>query len=56
MAAPVGNAARGPYMSEDARTAKNKYMREWRKRNPEKDKAIKERYWRKKAALDKAAV
>ena len=27
---------------------RNAYMREWRKRNPEKVKATQERYWNKK--------
>lgn len=33
-----------------ARAAKNKYLREWRKNNPEKVKAAANRYWAKKAA------
>lgn len=33
-----------------ARAAKNKYLREWRKKNPEKVKAAADRYWAKKAA------
>ena len=28
------------------------YMRKWRKENPEKQRAITERYWRKKLGLD----
>lgn len=34
---------------ELAREAKNRYLREWRKRNPEKVKAAEERYWARKA-------
>ena len=31
------------------RKAQAEYRREWRKRNPEKEKAAQERYWAKKA-------
>ena len=34
---------------EAARLEKNRYMREYRKRNPEKMREISERYWFKKA-------
>ena len=37
-------------LSEAARIARNKYMREWRTKNPDKVRATKERYWEKKAA------
>ena len=37
-------------LSEAARIARNKYMREWRAKNPDKVRATKERYWEKKAA------
>lgn len=33
-----------------ARAEKNKYLREWRRKNPEKVKAAANRYWAKKAA------
>lgn len=33
----------------DAKTARREYYREWRKKNPEKVRAINERYWAKKA-------
>ena len=36
-------------LSEEARQERNRYYREWRKRNPEKDLAIRERYWSKKS-------
>lgn len=36
-------------LTPEARAAKNRYMREWRRKNPDKDRAIKERYWQKKA-------
>ena len=32
-----------------AREAKNRYLREWRKRNPERVRAAEERYWARKA-------
>ncbi len=35
--------------SEEARAAQNAYMREWRKKNPEKAQAARVRYWEKKA-------
>lgn len=34
---------------EAAREARNAYYRKWRKNNPDKVKAIKDRYWLKKA-------
>ena len=38
-----------------AREAKNQYMREWRKKNPEKVKANNQKYWVKRGkALRKA--
>lgn len=33
-----------------AQEAKRAYLREWRKKNPDKAKAIQTRYWAKKAA------
>lgn len=30
--------------------ARREYMREWRKKNPEKLRAVQERYWTRKAA------
>lgn len=35
-------------MTEEARAARNAYLRKWRKENPEKVKKIRERYWEKK--------
>ena len=35
---------------ERIRKAQNAYLREWRRKNPEKAKAIRDRYWEKKAA------
>jgi DnaJ-domain-containing protein 1 len=35
-------------MTDEARAAKRAYMREWRKKNPDKVKANNERYWTKK--------
>lgn len=36
-------------MSDEARKARNEYMRQWRKNNPDKVRAIKDRHWEKKA-------
>lgn len=36
-------------LSEEARAARNEYYRKWCKKNPDKAKAIRERYWEKKA-------
>lgn len=36
-------------MSDKAREERNAYMREWRKRNPDKVKEHQDRYWEKKA-------
>lgn len=38
-------------MDEKARKTRAAYYRAWRRRNPEKVKAINERYWSKKARL-----
>lgn len=35
--------------TEAAKEARNKYQREWRARNPDRVRAISERYWLKKA-------
>lgn len=44
-------------MEQRIRKARNEYMREWRRKNPEKVRAISRRYWatraNKKAALTK---
>lgn len=36
-------------MGEEARKAQREYMREWRRKNPEKVRAINKRYWERKA-------
>lgn len=36
-------------MTEEAKKAKNEYMKQWRKKNPDKVKANTARYWEKKA-------
>ncbi|KAJ52198.1 hypothetical protein BD780_003788 [Clostridium tetanomorphum] len=36
-------------MEQQAKEARNKYMREWRVKNKDKVKEAQERYWRKKA-------
>lgn len=38
--------------TEMAKEAKRAYERKWRKENPEKCRAIKQRYWEKKALRD----
>ena len=44
-------------LKEKARLARNRYAREYRRKNPEKIKAINERYWIKKAkALELEAI
>ena len=37
---------------EQARLARNKYMRDYRAKNPEKMREIKERYWVRRAMKD----
>lgn len=37
-------------MTPEAKRAAARYAAEWRKKNPERAKMIKERYWAKKAA------
>ena len=41
-------------INEIRRKEQARYSREWRKKNPQKAKAIKERYWAKKAAAIKS--
>lgn len=36
-------------MTDEARKARNAYMREWRRKNKDKVKAARERHWEKKA-------
>ena len=36
-------------VDQAAREARNAYMREWRKKNPDKERAIRRRYWASKA-------
>ena len=36
-------------LSNEAREARNKYMREWRKKNPDKQKEYERRHWEKLA-------
>lgn len=42
-------------LSEEARLARNKYLREWRKGNKEAVKKHQNNYWEKKAAQAEAA-
>ena len=37
-------------MTPEAKKAAARYARNWRRKNPEKVKATRERYWQKKAA------
>ena len=39
-------------LSPEARLARAKYMREWRKKNREKEAETRRRYWEKKAAQE----
>lgn len=43
-------------LSEAAREARNAYMRDYNKRNPEKRKAYLARYWEKKAKQSQTAT
>ena len=36
-------------MTEEAKKTKNEYMKQWRRKNPDKVKANTARYWEKKA-------
>ena len=48
----------GHNMNEDAKKARAEYLREWRRRNPEKTRQQRERYWAKRAermAVDRQA-
>lgn len=42
-------------MSPEAKAARAKYMREWRKLNPDKQREYKEKQWERKAAQARAA-
>ena len=41
-------------LTDEARAARAAYMREWRKRNPEKVAEANRRYWERKADADTA--
>lgn len=41
-------------MTDAAKEKKREYERRWRAQNPERVKAIKERYWEKKASQDES--
>ena len=43
-------------MTDAAREAQREYMREWRKKNPERVRAKNKRYWEKKAQKLQASV
>ena len=40
-------------MTEEAKAKKREYERKWRAKNPDKVRAIYQRYWEKKAAQEK---
>lgn len=40
-------------MDQEAKKARNKYMKEWRVKNKEKVRAAQERYWEKKSKVMK---
>lgn len=46
---------KGFAMNEKAKEARRAYRREWAKKNPDKVRAITERYWTKKAQAAEAA-
>lgn len=37
-------------LTEEARAAKNKYMKQWRAKNKDRVRAINQRYWERRAA------
>lgn len=41
-------------MTDSARQARNEYMRAWRAKNKEKEKATREAYWERKAREEAA--
>lgn len=43
----------GKSMNENARQARNEYMRAWRKKNKEKVDAAQRRYWEKQGEIKK---
>ena len=43
-------------LSEKAKAARAQYMRDYRKRNPEREAATKARYWERKAAQIQATA
>ena len=43
-------------MEEEARKARNKYMREWRSKNKNKEKKNIEEYWKRKAEKQEHAT
>jgi hypothetical protein len=38
-------------LDDKAKQARNEYMKQYRKKNPERIKKIQEKYWEKKAAI-----
>ena len=36
-------------MTDEAKRARAEYMKEWRAKNPERERQYKERYWQRKA-------
>lgn len=52
----IKRALRGPSYSNEAMRARAEYLRDWRKRNPDKVKAYNRRYWEKRAAAARATM
>jgi Tfp pilus assembly protein PilO len=50
------NQGRRDMMNEEARRLRNEYMREYRKKNPEKVKRIQERYWENRAVKELSKI
>lgn len=46
----IPNKRHAQGMSDGAKAARAAYAKEWRRKNPEKQRAIVNRYWEKKAA------
>ena len=45
----IKQTERRPCMTAEAREARNAYLREWRRQNPDKVKQQRERYWNRQA-------
>lgn len=52
----IPNKRHAQGMSDGAKAARAAYAKEWRRKNPEKQRAIANRYWEKKAAQAAGSV